>query len=640
MCRLFVSIVLSCVFSSSLYGQAPEVEVESTIDRVTVFLNGAQVFRTAQVDVPIGRSELHITKLDPNLDPESIQFNIDGPVTVLSVSQRRDFLASTLETEEAERLRLQIETKRDSIAIERVAIEVFEQEERMIAANQSIGGADNGVELERLVAAADFFRDRLTSIKSQRLFHQQRITHLEREIQALERQRNLLTAPSMRTFVSHVVVLVESDRAGAYDITLNYATRNARWTPLYDIRVQEVDMPLALLYKAEVEQSTGEDWENRMITLSTANLKRNNTIPGVFTRRVGYSPILSMSPPPRSRRSVSSRAIPGSRVDNPSFVSGQVVEAETGQVMPGVTIFVPGSNGTGTTTDINGNYVLELPENTRLIRTAYIGYQQVDATVSSNRIDFLLSADPFAQIDELGVSALAEPEVMMDNVMIEEIQQTKQLSRQPTVQTASNLTTTEFEIEDPYTVPSEGTPTLVDIARFDLPVTYEYYAAPAAEEQAYLTARLTDWASLNIQSGRSNLFFKNTFIGQTYLQLQSVEDTLDISLGIDQGIGVERKRQEEFTRNQVLSGRRVDTYAYDIEVRNNKTVPITILIKDTVPVSTDNSIEVRLEESDGASVEENTGILQWRRTLEAGASETISFRYSLRYPRDRQVYHY
>ena len=533
-----VSILL--LISSPVFAQQNPIEVASEVERVSVFLQGAQVFRVAEARVPAGKSVLKFVRLDPDLNPESIQFNAADGLMVLGVSHSRNYLEEPLATEEANRLKALIKVKRDSVKLEQAMIEVYNQEEIMLMANQSIGGSTSGVELERLESAANFFRQRLTEINQQVLVRNSRVATLNEELQELQNQLQRRVAEQRRSYVSELEVTINAASSGVRDFELNYVTGRARWSPLYDLRVSDIDSPLELFYKAEIAQATGEEWENAQLVLSTADPRQATVKPNVRTRRVGfYNPRAE-----RSRKDVG-------YLDG---VSNRVVEVEE------------------------------------------------EAAVSAQLLS-MADAAPSA----------------------------------PPVQTRSNTTTTEFEISEPYTIESDVDPTLVDIARHELEPEYEYYAAPALSEKAFLTARLTGWESLNLLSGSSNLFFNGTFLGQTYLDMENVSDTLDLSLGTDQGIVIERKREEEFTKKQLLGNRKTDIYGFEIEVRNNKSVPVTIVIEDQIPVSSDNQIEVDLQEEGGAEVEEETGVLRWEEVIEPASTITLSFRYSIRYPKGRTV---
>ena len=67
-------------------------KIDSKIEHVTVFLNGAQVARTAVASIPKGKSELILRVLTPNLDVQSVTVKGDGDFTIMSVKSQMNFL--------------------------------------------------------------------------------------------------------------------------------------------------------------------------------------------------------------------------------------------------------------------------------------------------------------------------------------------------------------------------------------------------------------------------------------------------------------------------------------------------------------------------------------------------------------------
>ena len=56
----------------------------------------------------------------------------------------------------------------------------------------------------------------------------------------------------------------------AFELEVSYLVNRASWTPLYDLEVDTINKQLNLSYLATVKQSTGEDWTDIPLTLSTA----------------------------------------------------------------------------------------------------------------------------------------------------------------------------------------------------------------------------------------------------------------------------------------------------------------------------------------------------------------------------------
>ncbi|KAF8324093.1 hypothetical protein DL93DRAFT_2104563, partial [Clavulina sp. PMI_390] len=94
-----------------------------------------------------------------------------------------------------------------------------------------------------------------------------------------------------------IVMLAKED--GEATIILNYVVSQASWSSLYDIRAE---LPTAtsgkgsapsveVQYRASIRQTTGEDWDNVALTLSTASPTVGSTIPTLNMISIG--PVLS-----------------------------------------------------------------------------------------------------------------------------------------------------------------------------------------------------------------------------------------------------------------------------------------------------------------------------------------------------------
>ena len=209
--------------------QAPEQEVDSEIKRVTVFLQGAQVTREAETGIATGTTALTFTGLTSRLNPESIQLKAEGDFTVLSVVHRRNFFEDTGQTAEAEQLQARKALKQDSLKVEQVMLQVYRQEEEMLVVNKSIGGSQTGVQVAELISAVDFFRERLMDIKSKQLAFDNTIGRLQRDIAALDRQLNEISANRHNRYTSEVTVAVSAERQTRGRFELSYLTSDAGW---------------------------------------------------------------------------------------------------------------------------------------------------------------------------------------------------------------------------------------------------------------------------------------------------------------------------------------------------------------------------------------------------------------------------
>ena len=121
------------------------------------------------------------------------------------------------------------------------------------------------------------------------------------------------------------------------------------------------------------------------------------------------------------------------------------------------------------------------------------------------------------------------------------------------------------------------------------------------------------------------------------LDLSRPEDTLDISLGRDKGVVVERVKRKGFSDKPIIGGKRTVTIGWDLNVRNNKSTAVDLEIRDQYPISSRSEVEVKLDDAGGAKVDEQKGRLTWTLKLEPKATQKLGFTYSVKHPKDEPV---
>ncbi|MEN9942163.1 MAG: hypothetical protein RLZZ91_164 [Bacteroidota bacterium] len=195
----------------------------------------------------------------------------------------------------------------------------------------------------------------------------------------------------------------------------------------------------------------------------------------------------------------------------------------------------------------------------------------------------------------------------------------------------------EFEIELPYTILSDGKPYVVDVTSYSLPATYMHYAVPKQDADAFLMAKVVGWNTLNLVSGKASVYFAGAYLGQSFINTASVDDTLSLSLGRDKRVALARKKQSELSKRQLLGNNEKETFYFETTVRNNRDKEINVLLEDQLPISSDGQIEVAMLEISGAVLEKNTGKLSWNIKLAPGESKTVTLGYSIKTPKSMQV---
>jgi uncharacterized protein (TIGR02231 family) len=175
------------------------------------------------------------------------------------------------------------------------------------------------------------------------------------------------------------------------------------------------------------------------------------------------------------------------------------------------------------------------------------------------------------------------------------------------------------------------------IKNSDLNTTFKYYSVPKVDPGVYLVAQMTKLDELQLVPASANIFFDGSYIGETYLDPTSMDDTLNLSLGKDPNIVVKRTLLKQKSKDKVVQDKRERTFSYQIEVQNNKSSTIQLIIQDQVPMTTNNDITIELLEKDFARELPGNGILEWEYKLKPGENKKLEFSYKVKHPKDQQI---
>ena len=320
-----LSILLLVI--STLILQAQEIlekEIKTQIDEVTVFINGAQINRQKDIELNKGISLLKFEGLSPFIDDKSIQLKANGDLNVLSVSFQKNFLAQAKKSEQMESFEQKLKVLDDQIRLEKTYLEVLKEELDFLKENRDIGGKNTELMLSNLKATADYYAEKITSIKLKEIERNEKLEKLYKQRNDLQNQINTLS--TLIDFpTGEIWVKVEAKTTHQAYFSLDYLVGNAGWFPSYDVRAKSIDQPLEVVYKANVHQDTKVDWTNVKMSFSSSNPKSGGTAPELLPYYLSYNSV----PPVYNKKY--------------NTVSGQVISAEDNLPLPGATIIIHGS---------------------------------------------------------------------------------------------------------------------------------------------------------------------------------------------------------------------------------------------------------------------------------------------------------
>lgn len=607
----------------------------ASINKVTVFTNGAQVERSKSVVLAPGEQVVTFTGFSPYMDRKSLQVKAKGHLTILGVSERTahpDSVAQVKKLRSAED---------DVKAVER-RIQQTKDEQEMLTAqldlvktNCSVAGRTVATPLANIKELNAYYAQQVLSVKKRSQELEEQLQNLNEELKRRQDTCDSIAKIKLKS-VTEIDVKVDAKQAGRADFDITYYVKNAGWFPSYDVRSNSINEPLQLSYKANIYQNTKEEWKNVPVTLSSSNPNRSNVAPQLKTYWLDYG----LSAPSYNTEN-----------DGSNVVSGKIVSADDGDPMIGASVIVKGTN-LGTVSDIDGNYSIVLPQNSSKLMFSYVGYVSQTHTVEpGSTLNIRLKEDQALLQDAVvvgyGVSkkghkSKSKGEVLKAKERIPEaagvaVEEELNESEVIAVNQQQAQFGYEFDIKQLLTLPDGGKTTTTEIARHQLPASYEYRGIPKIDKESFLVADATDWQKLNLMEGEANVYFDNSFVGKSILDPNVSSDTLHFSMGRDQSIRVQRTKVNESSTRRFFGSNQEQTLKWRITVKNNRQESVNITVFDQAPISRNTSIEVIMDELSDGQFDKKTGIIKWPLQLKPGEQRDLILQYKVKYPKNRRL---
>jgi hypothetical protein len=620
-------LILGLIFSNLLFSQEIKVvEVKTDLNEVTVFIDGAQVVRKKSVELTQGKSILKFVNLSPFIDPKSVQVKVEGELTVLSVNHQQNYLDKMEKPKELQDMEKSLETIDSKIKQENTYLSIIKEELAFLQENRAIGGRNEQISITNLQQVSDFYGNKLTALKLKEIERNNTIEDLNKQKTNIKNQ--IKTLSSKKEFpTGEILVKVDAKKNGNFSFEFSYVVGNAGWFPTYDIRAKNINEPVQLIYKANVKQDTKEDWNNVKLKFSSSDPNVSGVAPELKTYFLNYNTL-----PPTYKLAANS-------------VSGKVTDNK-GEPLLGATVVVQGTT-IGTVTDIDGNYSITIPNNASQLNYSFIGYNSLTLPITGNIMNVALEESEMKLEEVVVVDSEAQDILSISNVLQGKVSgvsvgksnikiRGKSSLALPTAQ-IENQTTVNFEIKTPYTIKSDNKNYTVDIEFYDLPAIYQYFCVPKIDKDAFLIAKIVDWEKYSLLEGEANVFFEETYVGKTLLDVRYASDTLEISLGRDKKVSVNREKIKDFTTKQFIGNKKEETRTWKTTVKNNKNQEINMIVLDQVPVSTAEDIEVNVLNISGSKHDLETGELKWEFTLKPLDKKELDLKYSVKYPKFRNL---
>lgn len=265
------------LFSSALMlAQKPQF-TNAKLDAATVYFNAAELTHSLSANLSKGTNEIVVKNVANNLNESTLRILAPKNVTVLSAQFTTDNYTDNLQPKNKQikdsitLLSSQIDKLNNQITAEKQIIEFIKENKKVLGSNTSLNVAEYtkfiNYSKEELISSldrVDVYTEKQNKLRTLQYKLEQ---HLKGEVSKEETLSN-----------GKIVLQVMSEMPQKADFVVSYITPNATWTPFYDLRAENINSPLNLVYKAQIRQNTGVDWKHIKLSLSSGNPNEQNEI--------------------------------------------------------------------------------------------------------------------------------------------------------------------------------------------------------------------------------------------------------------------------------------------------------------------------------------------------------------------------
>ncbi|MBP3957200.1 mucoidy inhibitor MuiA family protein [Gemmata sp. G18] len=569
----------------------PVKPAPSKVTAVTVYANTALITREVTVPEAAGLAEVVVSPMPPQTMQSSLYAEGNDNIRVLSVRYRTRAIAEDTREEvrkiegEIKALQTKAQTFESDLKAMADNLKLLDKLEGFTAKSLDNLTDKGQLDPEKIIALAKFVQeDRAKRVKEQ-LGVKQQLEDVQVKIAFAQRQLAERSNGSVRTERDAVILLDKKPGAGA--VKLNYLVGSASWRPQYKFRATGKDKdPVVAEYQAAIDQRTGEDWVNALVTLSTAQ------------------PLLNAAPPDLKALSVNISPI--------GTVAAAAVDPATGIPVPAKPAS-PGFSGAGGPGGVGGGmggmpsateYAKDLDKLSKDLRAQVAqNYRekkdQAAGDLANNAAALEQFRDLFSGKEELTAAAAAPPGAAGEG---------------PSV---------TYKLATRLTIPSRNDEQVIEIAKIDLPPKFYHKAVPVLTANVYRLADLTNNSEYVLLPGDATMYLNGDFVGQTRLPLVAAGKPFTVGFGVDPQLQVSRLLVDKTRTTQ--GGNQVLTFKYRIMLSSYKPSPTPVQVWDRTPhAETAQTIAINLTNpkpelsADPLYVrdEKGRGLLRWDVTID------------------------
>jgi hypothetical protein len=590
--RTYLGCLAALILIYANFAQASNiVEANGVISDVIVYRGQAMVVRTIELDLPEGSSEIIVHRLPDRLITDTLSAAAPENVIISSV-RYREKKAGEDTRQEVKDLEAKIEkgrkdqyqTKRD-MEIEEL---MFAKYNRYWDLPNTTGQADQNrpmLQPEAIEKFAGYLEKQTMEWHSKRVKDEFRMQDIEKEMAKLNKELEELRSQIIR-FEREAVISVTQGRKGKAAIKLSYIVEGANWLPQYNLRAHQAKGAVSVEYNALVFQTSGEDWNDVTVKLSTAVPAMVAASPEVNPMKVKLgSPGPTMSAAPRSQ-SLDKSAMAG-RTDMYVDLSQQVQMYQT--------------------------------RRQEAASKGKMGEMALNEAAVSNQMLELRADKEEARTIQV---------------------QTKKISRVEGVSVT-------YDIPGRLWVPSKTEQQLVNIASFESKADFVLVSAPILTDYVYVEGEIANDTDTILLAGPASMYRDVEFAGKGQVDLVTKGEKFTAGFGVDSQIRISREFKDK--KVDTMFGNRIDRFEYRIAIENYKPAAVKLRLLERIPYTEDTGLEIRdfetntslSKDQDYIRTLKDKGILRWDLELAPNTvsdkARIVTYGYTMKYDKGMQI---
>ncbi|WP_327365946.1 DUF4139 domain-containing protein [Streptomyces sp. NBC_01217] len=647
----------------------------STLDSVVVYAQGAVCRRLARGSVS-SDGRVRVTGLPRSLDPGSLRARVLGAPGVRVTEARVEVEAEPLGTGTPDELRHEVERLSDEYAAAQGRrdrqLGLIEEVRALHPVPPARRREDphRRTPVDAWLELADFVDERLAGLHNRLVGLEEALRNVEHELTvAADRLARASTdAPSAHVETTVCAVLTldgTGDAEVELELELEYGVPGAVWVPAYRLTHRQGDGSGRLVLRASVAQRTGEDWTGVRIALATADLRRRTDLPRLRSIRIGRSQPASAPSgwrePPAGLVGLFSgydaagpgpatTAVPAA-VGAGSAPMGGAGGSMSGPVPPPPPPPSPQSYG-------GPSAAVPVPGG-----RSFAGAPAAMAPAAPGRAappppPAPVAGPPQPSGAELDYAALVLcgpgeqggrrgrlfPDSPFDPVAAEYRRRAEAVAALPLPGQAVRPRESagsfdhRFDATARADIPSDGTWHTVTVGEIPVGLRTEYLCVPSVEQTVYATLVLSNATDQALLAGPVEVTVEDDFLLTAALPTLAPGGVRRVGLGPDEGIRVTRRTNVHESTSGLRNNTTVLDHRVHVELANRLARPVTVEVRERVPVTSDPDVRIE-ERADWTAPEEGTGpdrqapgTRVWRLDLPAGANAALDGGYEIRIP--------